>query len=170
MFYQKIPNISCYDEHGIMILYDDNVSLTDNITMTHLGAKFITTLFNNNTHDALYIIIVYKPPKMQLSHFNYVLETFIHKRPSNCPTVIIGDLLTNTIQSTTLQAFMKKYNFKLTFSKSITFSDTQIDHIWTNASIQQCYFASTQAYWIDHKLIYLAFKLPDYVPQIVLPQ
>jgi endonuclease/exonuclease/phosphatase family metal-dependent hydrolase len=84
---------------------------------------------------------------MQLSHFNYMLETFIHKMPSNCPIVIIGDfnidLLTNTIQSTTLQAFMKKYNFKLTFSKSITISDTQIDHIWTNAPIQQCYFGST---------------------------
>jgi hypothetical protein len=94
--------------------------------------------------------------------------------PSNCPIVIIGDfninLLINTIQSTTLQTFMKKYNFKPTFFKSITISDTQIDHIWTNAPIQQCYSGSTQTSWIDHKLKYLAFKLLDYVPQFVLPQ
>ncbi len=67
--------------------------------------------------------------------------------PSNCPIVIIGyfniNWLTNTIQSTTLQTFTKKYNFKLTFSKSITISDTQIDNIWTNTPIQQCYSGST---------------------------
>jgi hypothetical protein len=31
-----------------MIFYDNNVSLTYNITITHLGAA----LFNNNTQDA----------------------------------------------------------------------------------------------------------------------
>jgi hypothetical protein len=80
------------------------------------------------------------------------------------------DLLTNIIQSTTLQTFMKKYNFKLTFFESIAINDTQIDHIWTNAPTQQCYFGSTQAYWTYHKPIYLAFKLPNYVHQFVLPQ
>jgi hypothetical protein len=61
--------------------------------------------------------------------------------------MIIGDfnidLITNTIQLATVQAFMKKYNFKPTYSKSITISDTQINRIWTNAPTQQCYFGST---------------------------
>jgi hypothetical protein len=35
-----------------MILYDDNVSLTNDTTITHSRAEFITSLFNNNTHDA----------------------------------------------------------------------------------------------------------------------
>jgi hypothetical protein len=103
---QKIHILSCYDEHGIMILYDDNVSLTNNTTMTHLRVQFITTLFNNNTCNTLYVIIVYKPPKLQLSCFNSMLETFTHKMPSNCPIVIIEifciDLLTNIIQLATL--------------------------------------------------------------------
>jgi hypothetical protein len=62
--------------------------------------------------------------------------------------MIIGDfnidLLTNTIQIATLQAFMKKYNLKPTYFKSTTIiSDTQINRIWTNAPTQQCYFGST---------------------------
>ncbi len=64
---------------------------------------------------------------------------------------------------------MNKYNLKLTFIKSTTINDTQIDHIWTNAPIQQSHFRTTQTYWIDHKPIYFAFKLLDYVPQFVLP-
>jgi hypothetical protein len=91
-----------------MILYDDNVSLTDNTTMIHSRVEFITTFFNNNTSDALYVIAIYKPPKMQLSCFNSMFE----KMSSNCPIVIIGDfninLLTNIIQPTTSQTFMKK--------------------------------------------------------------
>jgi hypothetical protein len=36
--------LSCYIEHGTTILYDDNVSLTDNTTITHSRAKFIIAL------------------------------------------------------------------------------------------------------------------------------
>jgi hypothetical protein len=61
--------------------------------------------------------------------------------------MIIGDfnidLLTNTIQLTTLQAFMKKYDFKPTYSESTIISDTEINHIWTTAPTQQSYFGST---------------------------
>ncbi len=94
-------------------------------------------------------IAIYKPPKMQVSHFNYILENIIQKMPSPFPTIIIGDFnidfLTKTNQST-LQAFMNKYNLKLTFIESTTINDTQIDHIWTNAPIQQCHFRTTQVY------------------------
>jgi hypothetical protein len=93
---------------------------------------------------------------------------------SHCPPVIIGDFnikfLTKTNQSSTLQAFMNKYNLKLTFIKNNTINDTQIDHIWTNALIQQCHFGTTQAYWIDHKPIYFVFKLLDYVPKFITTQ
>jgi hypothetical protein len=64
---------------------------------------------------------------------------------------------------------MNNYNLKLTFIENTTINDTQIDHIWTNAPIQQCHFKMTQTYWTDHKPIYFAFKLPNYVPQFVLP-
>jgi len=60
---QKFHILSRYDEHGTAILYyDDNVSLIENTTITNFGAEFITTLFNVNTREALYIIAIYKPP------------------------------------------------------------------------------------------------------------
>jgi hypothetical protein len=64
---------------------------------------------------------------------------------------------------------MYEYKLKPTFTKSTTIDNTQIDHIWTNASTQQCHSGETQAYWIDHKPIYFTFKLPYYVPQFILP-
>jgi hypothetical protein len=59
--------------------------------------------------------------------------------PSHCSIVIIGhfniNFLTKTNQSLTLQEFMNKYNFKLTFIKITTINDTQIDHIWTDTTM-----------------------------------
>jgi FAD synthase len=76
---------------------------------------------------------------MQVSHFNFILKNIVQKMPSHCSIVIIGDFniifLTNTNQSSTLQAFMNKYNFKLTFIESTTINDTQIDHIWINTTM-----------------------------------
>jgi hypothetical protein len=46
---QKFHILSCYDEHGTVVLYDDNVSLIENIIITNFGAEFIITLFNDNT-------------------------------------------------------------------------------------------------------------------------
>jgi hypothetical protein len=111
-----------------MVLYDDNVSLIENTTITNSSVEFIITLFNDNTQEALYIITIYKPPKMQVSHFNSIVESIIQKMPSHCPIVIIEDFninfITKTNQSSTLQAFMNKYNLKITFIKNITINDT----------------------------------------------
>jgi hypothetical protein len=116
---QKFHVLSCYDKHGTMALYDDNVSFIQNTIIANSSAEFITTLFNDNTREALYIIAVYKPPKMQVSHFNYILENVIQKMLSHCSTIIIRDfkinILTKTNQSSTLQALMNKYNFKFIF-------------------------------------------------------
>jgi len=133
-----------------MVLYHDNVLLIENTIIINFGVEFITALFNDNTQEALYIIAIYKPPKMQLSHFNYIIKIIIQKLPSHCPTIIIGDFnidfLTKTNQSSTLQEFMNKYNLKLNFIENTTINDTQIDHIWTNAPIQQCRSRTTQVY------------------------
>jgi hypothetical protein len=39
-----------------------------------------------------------------------------------------------------------------------------MDPIWINAPTQQCMFG-VEAYWIDHKPTYFAFKFLDYVSQ-----
>jgi hypothetical protein len=76
---------------------------------------------------------------MQVSHFNLILKNIIHKMLSHCSIIITRnfniEFLTKTIQSLTLQALMNKYNLKLIFLENTTINDTQIDHIWANASI-----------------------------------
>jgi hypothetical protein len=47
-----------------MVFYDDNVSLTKITKITNFGVGFITALFNDNTQETLYIIAIYKSPKM----------------------------------------------------------------------------------------------------------
>jgi len=89
---QKFHILSCYDEHGTMVLYDDNVSLTKITTITNYGVEFITAFFYDNTGQALYIIAIYKPLQMQMSHFNSILENIVQKMLSHCPTEIIGNL------------------------------------------------------------------------------
>jgi hypothetical protein len=64
-------------------------------------------------------------------------------------------MLTNTIESITLQNYMNTHDFHITFIQSTTPNNTQINHIWTNARTQQCHIESTQAYWTNHNPITL---------------
>jgi hypothetical protein len=60
---------------------------------------------------------------------------------------------------------MDQYSIKLQLKKIITIYGSHIDHMWTNASIQQCISRIVEAYWTNHKSIYFAFKLPNYISQ-----
>jgi hypothetical protein len=72
-------------------------------------------------------------------------------------------MLTQTFESTTLQTFMEQYHLKFIFLESITTHDIHFDHMWTNAPRQpSCFGSITQAYWINHRLVYFAFKLPNH--------
>jgi len=108
---------------------------------------------------------------MNAIFFISILENIFTKIPTNCPTIIIRDfnnnILTNTIESITLQNYMNTHGFHITFRESITPNNTQIDHTWTNVPTQQCHSGSTQVYWTDHNLIYLAFKLPNHISQFI---
>jgi hypothetical protein len=46
---KKSNIISCYDEHGTMVLYDEMVTLTQTNSLTNVNAKFIIAFFNNKT-------------------------------------------------------------------------------------------------------------------------
>ncbi len=74
--------------------------------------------------------------------------------PSHCLISTIGDFNINSLtkknQSSTIQTFTNKYNFKLFFIETNTINDTQLYHMWTNAPIQQCDSRTTQAYWTTH--------------------
>ncbi len=87
------------------------------------------------------------PNEHKFLHFH--LENIITKIPTNYPTNnnwnFNINMLTNTIESIILENYMKTHGFHITFIKSTTPNSTQINHIWTNAPIQQCHSGSTQA-------------------------
>ncbi len=60
---------------------------------------------------------------------------------------------------------MDKFKLKSQFSEINTKVRSQLDHIWANVLGNECKFGVIKAYWLDfHKLIYIAFKLPNALP------
>lgn len=108
--------------------------MTQTNLLTNVGVEFITTLFNDNTQEPLYLIGVYKPPKMQINNFCYILETIIKQMLQNIPTIIIKDfnvdILIESCQPITLCNFMNTKKFKLLFFEYTTINKTQIDHTY----------------------------------------
>jgi hypothetical protein len=156
-----------------MIFYNTNMFLSHTFSKKNSSIRFLISLSNENTRQALYIIVIYKPPQMNAIFFISILENIITKIPTRCPSIIIKDfninMLTNTIESITLQNYMNTHGFHITFIENTTPNNTQIDHIWTNAPTQQCHTRSTHAYWTDHNPIYFAFKLPNHISQFIIP-
>ncbi len=74
--------------------------------------------------------------------FPFYLKILINI-PLDCPTIIIGDfnvnMLLKTSKSTMLENFMNKYKFEIIIFECTTIYNTQLDAIWTNALIQQCF-------------------------------
>lgn len=62
--------------------------------------------FSKNKREAIHVIAIYKPPKMQVAYFLSNLKTILQKMPMDYQTIIIGDfnryILTNILQSTKL--------------------------------------------------------------------
>ncbi len=80
--YQEIHNsilsnkfniLSCYNQHETIILYDEMVSSSNTISIKNSNVKFIVPTFNENTPKVLHVIAIYKPPKIQVSYFIYIL-------------------------------------------------------------------------------------------------
>jgi hypothetical protein len=61
--------------------------------------------------------------------------------------------------------FMDKFQLKSQFSENTTKIGIQLNHIWANAPGNECKYGVIDAYWLDfHKLICIAFKLPNILP------
>jgi hypothetical protein len=82
------------------------------------------SLFNENKWQVLYIIVIYKPPQINALLFISILENIITKIPTRRPTIIIKDfninMLTNIIESITLQNYMNTHGFHITFIQNTT--------------------------------------------------
>jgi hypothetical protein len=92
--------------------------LSKTIFITISSAKFITTFFNINTREALYIIAIYKPPQMFLKKFTSIPKIVSKELSANCPIVIIENLNINML-TITLNNYTNIYNFKIHFFKNV---------------------------------------------------
>jgi hypothetical protein len=54
-------------------------SLSNTISIKNSNVKFIVPTFNENKQKAMHVIAIYKPPKMQVSYFIYILEPILQK-------------------------------------------------------------------------------------------
>ncbi len=147
-----------------MIMYDNFTTLSSHENFTSLGVEYIAATFNANTRKAIHIVAIYKPSTLSLSMFILHLQKFFDLMPISCPTIIIGnfdiDMFDqNSTHPNELQSFMDQYSMELQFKGITTIYGSHIDHIWINAPTQQCMSRVVEAYWIDHKPIYFAFKL-----------
>jgi hypothetical protein len=60
---------------------------------------------------------------------------------------------------------MDKFQLKSQFFKNTTKAGSQLDHIWANILRNECKSSVIETYWSNfHKLIYIAFKLPNTLP------
>jgi hypothetical protein len=71
----------------------------------------------------------------------------------------------NLTQPNELIFFMNHYSIELQFKETTTLYNTHIDHIWTNATIEQCMLWIIETYYTNHRPINFAFKLQNYVSQ-----
>jgi hypothetical protein len=62
----------------------------------------------------------------------------------------------------------KLIKLKSQLDKNITKAKSQLDHIWANVPRSECKFGVIETYLsIFHKLIYIAFKLPNTLPMLI---
>jgi hypothetical protein len=60
--------------------------LSQTTSTKKLCVEFINASFNKNTREALYIIIIYKPPKMK-KKINSIFKTILKNMPQDYPTI-----------------------------------------------------------------------------------
>jgi hypothetical protein len=90
--------------------------------------------------------------------------------PQDFPTTTIGEsnvnMLIKTFKPTIQQTLMEKYHSKFRLSKFIIIYDTNKLHMGKCTNTIVSFWINVQAYWIHHKSIYFAFKLPNFISQI----
>jgi hypothetical protein len=61
--------------------------------------------------------------------------------------------------------FMDKFKLNSLFNGDTTKVESQLNNMWVNFFLNECKTSVTKAHWPNfHKLIYIAFKLPNTLP------
>jgi hypothetical protein len=119
------------------------------------------------------MLLLFISPPQHIQSFLQLLKDIYVKAPHHCPTIFIGgfnvDMLKNTTSSKQLIGYMHQHKFVLTFLKSTTIYNSQLDHIWSNAILTTCQSRNIEVYCTDHRPICFIFKLPNHVSCFCFP-
>jgi hypothetical protein len=102
--HSKYTSIEIYGSQGIMLLYDITIIFHSSKLITNCRAKFIVATFNENTHQAIHIIAIYKPPFLSLTTFLSTIEKLVSNSSTICPTIILDDFNVDILQKQTSKA------------------------------------------------------------------
>ena len=169
--YKYIHN---YGGHGILMLYEHHINCALFYTMNCNGSELIAASFNLGTHNAIYVITVYRAHSTNITLFVNHLHDLVHKAPLECPIIILGDFNVDISHDNTQHYENKKFfhsmnklhHLKQQISTPTTINNSLIDHIWSDIPGIETTYGVTDAYWPDyHKPIYCAFKLPNSLPK-----
>jgi hypothetical protein len=104
---------------------------------------------------------------MSIDFFSSILKVILTKTTQDFPTTTIGDSNVNrlikTFKPTIQQTLMKKYHLKFRLSKFTIIYDTNKLHMGKCTNTIVSFWINVQAYWVHHKSIYFAFKLPNFI-------
>ncbi len=132
--------INVNGRNGTMIIYDNFTTLSSHETFTSLGLNILQQ-HSMQIQERLFIKYKhYRPSTLSLSMFIIHLQKFLDLMPISCPMIIIGNFNINMFdQNSTppneLQSFIDQYSIKFQFKKITTIYGSYIDHICTNAPL-----------------------------------
>jgi len=96
----KYISIEIYGSQGTMLLYDKTITLE---SITNSRAKFIVATFDQNNHQEIHIIAIYKPPFLSLMTFLSTIQKLISNSSTICHTIILGEFNVDVLQKQTLK-------------------------------------------------------------------
>jgi len=69
----KFSILSCYDDHGTIVIFDKNNTLNAHETHTKNGIEIITATFNLNTTRTIHVVAIYKLLAIHIENFLQLL-------------------------------------------------------------------------------------------------
>jgi hypothetical protein len=162
-FLEKFNFLSCYASHWTIMLFWKDMTLSESCTFMDSGANFIKSFFIDSMSQAINIITTYKPPKLQLSCYLILLKDILKQYLQIVLLLFLGIWMLICWLRIYIPPLYKSswnlgYNLHLSFSESSTNYHFHSNYIWTNALPSLYALGTLEAYWTDHKPIYLNYK------------
>ncbi|XP_078328660.1 uncharacterized protein LOC144623788 [Crassostrea virginica] len=149
--------------HGTALYVKNDHSITSISKFNNGFMEFIIANVHLHQIKSLQIVVVYKYPSCSLRNFKDCVEN--HLKPliqNKRDLVFLGDFNYDLFAGhTEFLSFMETgFNCKQIVTKTTHDSGSKLDLIFTNISSYNT--DVIEAYWSDHKMVYLAFEMTRY--------